>query len=91
MVLLDAETGIIKAVLPDNGYLTDVRTAAAAGAVAARYLAPRRVRTAAFSVLAGRPSFRSAPCGWCATSRSWWSGHWGSEPFCRFQRELVVR
>jgi ectoine utilization protein EutC len=46
MVLLDAETGIVKAVLLDNGYLTDVRTAAA-GAVAARYLAPRRVRTAA--------------------------------------------
>ena len=45
MVLLDAETGIVKAVLLDNGYLTDVRTAAA-GAVAARHLAPRRVRTA---------------------------------------------
>jgi ornithine cyclodeaminase len=35
MVLLDAETGIVKAMLLDNGYLTDVRTAAAAGAVAA--------------------------------------------------------
>ena len=45
MVLLDAETGIVKAVLLDNGYLTDLRTAAA-GAVAARHLAPRRVTTA---------------------------------------------
>jgi ectoine utilization protein EutC len=45
MVLLDAETGVVKAVLLDNGYLTDVRTAAA-GAVAARHLAPRRVTTA---------------------------------------------
>ena len=34
MVLLDASTGLVKAVFLDNGYLTDVRTAAA-GAVAA--------------------------------------------------------
>jgi ornithine cyclodeaminase len=45
MVLLSAETGIVEAVLLDNGYLTDLRTAAA-GAVAARHLAPKRVRTA---------------------------------------------
>jgi ectoine utilization protein EutC len=45
IVVLDAETGIVRAVLLDNGYLTDVRTAAA-GAVAARHLAPQQVRTA---------------------------------------------
>jgi len=45
MVLFDAETGIVKAVLLDNGFLTDVRTAAA-GAVAAKYLAPANVTTA---------------------------------------------
>jgi ectoine utilization protein EutC len=45
MILFDAETGIVKAVLLDNGYLTDVRTAAA-GAVAARHLAPAVIRTA---------------------------------------------
>ncbi|HXH04236.1 MAG TPA: cyclodeaminase [Candidatus Competibacteraceae bacterium] len=45
MVLLDSDTGIVKALLLDNGYLTDVRTAAA-GAVAARWLAPARVRVA---------------------------------------------
>lgn len=39
MILLDSDTGIVKAVLLDNGYLTDIRTAAA-GAVAARHLAP---------------------------------------------------
>lgn len=38
MVLLSAATGLIEALLLDNGYLTDVRTAAA-GAVAARHLA----------------------------------------------------
>lgn len=38
MVVLDAETGIPRAALFDNGYLTDVRTALA-GAVAARHLA----------------------------------------------------
>ena len=38
MVLLSSRTGQVLAVLLDNGYLTDVRTAAA-GAVAARHLA----------------------------------------------------
>lgn len=37
MVLLSASTGLVEALLLDNGYLTDVRTAAA-GAVAAKYL-----------------------------------------------------
>lgn len=37
MVLLSAKTGMVEALLLDNGYLTDVRTAAA-GAVAARHL-----------------------------------------------------
>lgn len=39
VALLDAETGYPKAVLLDGGMLTDIRTAAA-GAVAAKYLAP---------------------------------------------------
>ena len=38
MVYLSARTGIVEAVLLDNGYLTNVRTAAA-GAVAAKHLA----------------------------------------------------
>lgn len=38
MVLLSSTTGLVEALLLDNGYLTDVRTAAA-GAVAAKYLA----------------------------------------------------
>ena len=37
MVLLSAKTGLVQALLLDNGYLTDIRTAAA-GAVAAKYL-----------------------------------------------------
>ncbi|NKK69449.1 ectoine utilization protein EutC [Rhizobium sophorae] len=37
MVLLSSRTGLVQALLLDNGYLTDVRTAAA-GAVAARHL-----------------------------------------------------
>lgn len=45
MVLLSAKTGIVQAVFLDNGYLTDLRTAAA-GAVAARHLAPRDVAVA---------------------------------------------
>lgn len=40
MILISTETGIPLALLQDNGYLTDVRTAAA-GAVCARYFAPQ--------------------------------------------------
>jgi ornithine cyclodeaminase len=39
MLVLSSETGFLEAVLLDNGYLTQVRTGAA-GAVAAKYLAP---------------------------------------------------
>lgn len=46
MVLFSARTGLVEAVLLDNGYLTDVRTAAAGG-VAARWLAREDARTAA--------------------------------------------
>lgn len=45
MILFSAKTGLVEALLLDNGYLTDVRTAAA-GAVAARYLAPSVIATA---------------------------------------------
>tara|TARA_Y100000590_G_scaffold182778_1_gene208274 strand:+ start:2879 stop:3859 length:981 start_codon:yes stop_codon:yes gene_type:complete len=37
MILLDSKTGVLKAVLLDKGYLTDIRTAIA-GAIAANYL-----------------------------------------------------
>ena len=46
MVLLSARTGLIQALLLDNGYLTDVRTAAA-GAVAARHLSREDASVAA--------------------------------------------
>jgi ornithine cyclodeaminase len=45
MILLSAETGLVKALLLDNGYLTDLRTAAA-GAVAAKHLSRHQTRTA---------------------------------------------
>jgi ectoine utilization protein EutC len=45
MMLLSATTGRLEALLLDNGYLTDVRTAAA-GAVAARHLARQDARVA---------------------------------------------
>ena len=46
MVVLSARTGLVQALLLDNGYLTDVRTAAA-GAVAARHLSRAESATAA--------------------------------------------
>jgi len=45
MVLFSARTGLVEALLLDNGYLTDVRTAAA-GAVAAEWLARSDARRA---------------------------------------------
>ena len=45
MLLFSQKTGELECLLLDEGYLTNLRTAAA-GAVAAKYLAPRKVRTA---------------------------------------------
>ncbi|WP_037307764.1 cyclodeaminase [Ruegeria halocynthiae] len=45
MILFSAKTGLVQSLFLDNGYLTDIRTAAA-GAVAARHLAPETVDTA---------------------------------------------
>lgn len=45
MIQFSAKTGLIEALLLDNGYLTDVRTAAA-GAVASKYLAREDARAA---------------------------------------------
>ncbi len=44
MVLLDSETGIVKSVLLDEGYLTDTRTAIA-GAIATKYLSNQNANT----------------------------------------------
>ena len=52
MVLFSTRTGMVEALLLDNGYLTDIRTAAA-GAVAARCLARADSRSAAI-IGAGR-------------------------------------
>ena len=44
MILFSAKTGLVEALFLDNGYLTDVRTAAA-GAVAAKHMSPAAVET----------------------------------------------
>ena len=46
VVFFASQTGLIKSLFMDNGYLTDIRTAAAGG-LAARLLAPQQVTTAA--------------------------------------------
>lgn len=43
MLLFDQKTGMLKSILLDEGYLTNVRTAIA-GAIAAKYLAPRQIK-----------------------------------------------
>ena len=45
MLVMSATTGLLEAVLLDNGYLTDLRTGIA-GAIAAQHLAPRHIDTA---------------------------------------------
>lgn len=45
MILLDSKTGILKSVLLDKGYLTDVRTAIA-GSIASKYLSNPDIETA---------------------------------------------
>ncbi len=45
MILLSAKVGFPQALLLDNGYLTDVRTGLA-GAIAAKFLAPKQIKTA---------------------------------------------
>jgi ectoine utilization protein EutC len=45
MLVMNARTGLLDALLLDNGYLTDLRTGIA-GAIAARYLAPATIDTA---------------------------------------------
>jgi ectoine utilization protein EutC len=44
MLLISTQTGIPQAILLDNGYLTEVRTAAA-GAIAAKYLSRKTIET----------------------------------------------
>ena len=44
MVLLDSQTGVVKSVLLDEGYLTDTRTAIA-GAIATKYLSNQNANT----------------------------------------------
>ena len=46
VIVFDARTGATSAILLDNGYITDLRTAAA-GAVAAKYLARETIETVA--------------------------------------------
>ena len=45
MILLDSKTGVLKSVLLDEGYLTDIRTAIA-GTIASKYLSNPDIKTA---------------------------------------------
>ena len=42
MILFSSKTGLIKSILLDNGYLTDIRTAAA-GAISIKYLSKKKL------------------------------------------------
>ena len=57
VLVFSAETGLLNAILLDEGYLTDMRTAAA-GATAAKYLAPARVERIGIWGQACRRAFR---------------------------------
>ncbi len=63
MIVCSAETGFPQAILLDNGYLTELRTAAA-GAVAAKYMAPTDVEQVAIlgAGMQGRFQLRALAC-----------------------------
>lgn len=88
MLAFDAITGVLAAILLDNGYLTDLRTGAA-GAVAARYLAPSTIHRAAF-IGAGtqaRFQFRAIASARDISSVSVWSRNLANAD--NFAREVV--
>jgi ornithine cyclodeaminase len=88
MLAFDAITGMLDAILLDNGYLTDLRTGAA-GAVAVRHLAPARIRQAAF-IGAGeqaRFQFRAIATTRSIPSVQVWSRNQANAE--RFAREIV--
>jgi ectoine utilization protein EutC len=57
MMLISTKTGIPQAILLDNGYLTDVRTAAA-GAIAAKYLSRENIETVGVIGSGGQARFQ---------------------------------
>lgn len=57
MMLISTQTGIPEALLLDNGYLTDVRTAAA-GAIAAKYLSRENIETVGIIGAGGQARFQ---------------------------------
>ncbi len=88
MLAFDADTGVLDAILLDNGYLTDLRTGAA-GAVATRYLAPPTIKQAAF-IGAGtqaRFQFRAIATARHVSSVTVWSRNPANAD--RFAREVM--
>ena len=76
MILFSATTGLVRAVFLDNGYLTDIRTAAAGG-IAARHLAPKVdtmgvIGTGVQARLQARAAFLARPYRRCLV--------WGRDP-----------
>jgi ornithine cyclodeaminase len=67
MILFSTRTGLVDALLLDNGYLTDVRTAAA-GAVAARHLSRGDARSVAVFDAGVQSGHRHRDAGACARS-----------------------
>lgn len=88
MLAFDAISGLLDAILLDNGYLTELRTGAA-GAVATRYLAPSTIQRVAF-IGAGtqaRFQFRAIAAVRHVSSVSIWSRNPVSAD--AFAREMV--
>lgn len=88
MLAFDAITGNLDAILLDNGYLTDLRTGAA-GAVAARYLAPSIIHRVAFigTGTQARFQFRAIASARDISSASVWSRSPANAD--NFAREIV--
>ena len=62
IVVFDARTGAPAAFLLDNGFITDLRTGAA-GAVAAKYLARKKIQTVAVIGTGGQARYQTRDAG----------------------------
>ncbi len=92
MLLFDQKTGVPKAVLLDEGYLTDIRTAAA-GALAAKYFAPKNIKaigivgTGVQAKLQLQYLQEHTPC---STVWVWGRNHKNIETFVKYLKQILM-
>ena len=85
MLIMDAKTGMPVSLLDDQGYLTEVRTAIA-GAIAAKYLMPRKVQCIGVVGTGAQARYQLqllAKVTACREVRVWGRNEQAAESYCR--------